>query len=63
LVALRVIADWVLQRAHEPAREVVQAGAVSEQVRQDVEVDHDDQAAFEQRRAGDLLVESFRERK
>jgi hypothetical protein len=36
---------------HGAARDVVQAGAVSKEARQDVEVDHIDQAAFEQRRA------------
>jgi hypothetical protein len=42
----------ILQLAHGPIRDVVQAGAVAEEARQDVEVDLVDQAALEKRRAG-----------
>jgi hypothetical protein len=42
----------VLQLAHGPIRDVVQAGPVAEEARQDVEVDLVDQAALEERRAG-----------
>jgi hypothetical protein len=41
----------VLQRAPGPIRDAVQAGAVAEEARQDVEVDLVDQAALEERRA------------
>jgi hypothetical protein len=41
----------VLQLAHGPARDVVQAGAGAEEARQEVEVDLVDQAALEGRRA------------
>jgi hypothetical protein len=41
----------ILLLAHEPIRAVVQASAVAEEARQDVEVDLVDQAGLEERRA------------